>query len=365
MRPTLLFLPNLNVGGAERSIAELARQLHAAGHPVILALGDASGEFLNQLEPRPPVVDFGTSNTFRAIPALRDLIRRENPVSVLGALDHACVALLIATRLSGRRPKTVVSIRSTPSTQLAGPLPWKDRVILALSRQMFRRADALHGVSQGVTQDAVAFYRVPAAKAITIPNPVITDAVLAATARPPHHPWLIERPATTLVAAGRLTDLKDYPTLFRAIARVHASRPGVRLVIFGEGELRASLTDLRTELGLRDVIDLPGFSANVLGEMAAARLFVLSSKTEGLPGVLIQALAAGTPVVSTDCPSGPREILADGRYGPLVPVGDDHALAEAILAELSRPRQSPPPEAFRPYRADVVLADYLRLLELA
>jgi glycosyltransferase involved in cell wall biosynthesis len=230
---------------------------------------------------------------------------------------------------------------------------------------MFRRADALHGVSQGVTDDAIRFFGVPAEKAITIPNPVITEAVLSAASKPAQHPWLRQYPDTTIIAAGRLTDLKDYPTLLRAMARVHAARPDVRLVIFGEGELRDSLTALRAELGLDAVVDLPGYSPNVVAEMAAARLFVLSSKTEGLPGVLIQALAAGTPVVSTDCPSGPREILADGKFGPLVPVGDASALADAILSVLHQPRQTPPAESFRPYRADVVLADYLHLLKLA
>lgn len=139
-----------------------------------------------------------------------------------------------------------------------------------------------------------------------------------------------------ILGAGRLTHQKDFPTLIRAFAAIDPAR-GLRLMILGEGPQRGALESLVRELGLSERIALPGFSPNPFAAMARARLFVLSSAWEGLPGVLIQAMACGTPVVSTDCPSGPREILSDGRYGPLVPIGDAAALAVAIAAALEQP----------------------------
>jgi len=160
-------------------------------------------------------------------------------------------------------------------------------------------------------------------------NPVVTPSLKSLATAPVDHPWIGTNQPPLVLAVGRLTAQKDYPTLLRAFAKVR-SRRNCRLIILGEGELRDSLEALTSQLGIADSVQLPGFADNPFAWMSKASLFVLSSAWEGLPNVLIQAMACGTPVVSTDCPSGPAEILENGKWGRLVPVGDEVALAEAM-----------------------------------
>jgi glycosyltransferase involved in cell wall biosynthesis len=162
--------------------------------------------------------------------------------------------------------------------------------------------------------------------------------MLAKASEPVSHPWFTPGQPPVILGVGRLTPQKDFPTLLRAFALVRRQRPA-RLVIVGEGrtEAKEALLRLAIELGCPDDVSLPGFTHNPFCFMANASVFVLSSLHEGLPGVLIQALACGVPVVSTDCPSGPREILEGGRHGRLVALGDFAAMADAITEALERP----------------------------
>ena len=181
-------------------------------------------------------------------------------------------------------------------------------------------------------------------KVRTIYNPVVTEDLAVQAQAPLAHPWFdvdASERIPVVLAAGRLTGQKDYPTLLRAFKEVRNQRPA-RLMILGEGQQRSALEALVKDLGIQEDVSLPGFVDNPFAYMARADLFVLSSAWEGLPGVLIQAMACGCPVVSTDCPSGPREILEGGTYGPLVEVGDARGLAEAMLSTLES--SVPPPQ---------------------
>ena len=195
-------------------------------------------------------------------------------------------------------------------------------------------------------------------------NPVINPAVMAVAREKPDHPWLAAGEPPVILGVGRLTAQKDFPTLIRAFAEVRKQQP-TRLIILGEGEDRPRLEALADELRVRPDVDLPGFRRDAMAFMARSALFVLSSAFEGLPTVLIEALAAGTAVVSTDCPSGPREILQDGRLGRLVPVGDPVKLAEAMLDTLRRPPGPISAEMLAPFTRDVAVDHYLRLIESA
>ena len=173
----------------------------------------------------------------------------------------------------------------------------------------------------------------------TIYNPVVTAELVSQSRAPLDHPWLQLGAPPVILGVGRLHEQKDFPTLLRAFARVRAKREA-RLIILGEAkhaEYRTELTTLAAQLGIANDVMFPGFVDNPFAYMAHAAVFVLSSAWEGLPTVLIEALACGCPVVSTDCPSGPAEILENGKYGPLVPVGDDVALADAICSVLNTP----------------------------
>jgi glycosyltransferase involved in cell wall biosynthesis len=216
-------------------------------------------------------------------------------------------------------------------------------------------------VSRGAAED-LALSGVPRDLLKVIYNPVITPSLVAQARQEPAHPWLAPGQPPVIMGAGRLTRAKDFPTLIRAFAEIRQHREA-RLMILGEGEERAGLTQLARELGLADDVALPGFTENAMSHMARAAVFVLSSAWEGLPTVLIEALAAGARVVSTDCPSGPREILQEGRLGALVPVGDAHALAEAVLEALERPSTPVPPSALAPFTKDTAVDHYLQVID--
>jgi glycosyltransferase involved in cell wall biosynthesis len=205
-----------------------------------------------------------------------------------------------------------------------------------LLRRTFPHAASIVAVSEGVAEDILQTLRVPSEKVVTIYNPVVTPEIRELAGEPPDHPWFGDEKVPVVLGAGSLSEQKDFGTLIRSFAVVR-SRIAAKLVILGEGSARFQLERLVAELGLQDDVLLPGFVRNPFGYMAQASAFVLSSRYEGLPGVLIQAMACGCPVVSTDCPSGPAEILEGGRLGPLVPMGDVGAMAHAILDMLDRP----------------------------
>jgi glycosyltransferase involved in cell wall biosynthesis len=217
-------------------------------------------------------------------------------------------------------------------------------------------------VSQGAADDIARSSGVPRERVRVIYNPVITPTLLQQIGQTPDHPWFAPGQPPVILGVGRLTAAKDFPTLIRAFAEVRRHR-NVHLMIVGEGEERGRLEALVRELGLDEVVSLPGYKENAGAYMAKSALFVLSSAWEGLPTVLIEALAAGARVVSTDCPSGPREILQQGRLGTLVPVGDVARLAEAMISSLDRGPSTDPAEGLLPFTSDVAVDEYLRLIE--
>jgi glycosyltransferase involved in cell wall biosynthesis len=194
-----------------------------------------------------------------------------------------------------------------------------------------------------------------------IHNPVVTPELFRQVREPVDHPWFAAGMPPVVLAVGRLTWEKDFPTLIRAFAAVRRQRDA-RLLILGEGPERDALAALVAQLGLERDVQLPGWARNPHAFMARAGVFVLSSVSEGLPTVLIEALAAAVPVVATDCVSGPREILQDGRLGPLVPPGDPDALATAIHRQLAEPRPAEAQDGWHSFSIDVATEGYLRLL---
>jgi len=232
-------------------------------------------------------------------------------------------------------------------------------------KRRFRRAGSIIAVSGGVAQELVHCFGVAPESVATIYNPILGADVGRRCAVEVEHGWLgprVERAAPVIVGAGRLVPAKDFPNLIRAAAIIRRDRP-CRVLILGEGPARADLEALAESLGIRDAVDLPGWVDDPMPYMERADLFVLSSRNEGLGNVLVEAIGAGTPVVSTDCPNGPREILCDGELGPLVPPGDPQALAEGVVATLEDP---PDRDRLREgasrFFIDVVAESYLELM---
>jgi glycosyltransferase involved in cell wall biosynthesis len=277
-------------------------------------------------------------------------------------MSHANLIALWAARLARRRTPVMVTVHNTMSQSAPAAGGIAGRLSSRMLRTFYPWARTVVAVSRGAADDLVRTTGLPPEKVEVIYNPVITPELLALARESPDHPWFGPGEPPVVLGVGRLTRQKDFPMLIRAFAEVRRRRPA-RLIILGQGEDRAALEALLEELGVAADVALPGFRENAMAYMSRSALFVLSSAWEGLPTVLIEALAAGTRVVSTDCPSGPREILGDGALGQLVPVGDVRAMAAAIGDALDRPARPVPEGALRRFTRDAAVDHYLQLME--
>ena len=368
-----LVIPDLGGGGAERSMLTLATGLIRRGHEVDLVLFRTRIHYADELPEDARLFALSSHRPDRRTAEhAGDALARLTPVSVTlnpldwfrlaGALDWdprclpggllARQAKAVAAYVAREAPDCVLPSLPRPKiatllgcTLLDDPppvVPTVRNVIQYSQRQrrqaghLFRNAAHFICVSRGVSDSLATSVSVPRERITTIYNPVVTGHLRAGMRQHPDHPWLLDGGAPVILAAGRLTAQKDYPTLLRAFARLAARRP-CRLIVLGEGECRPELQRLVDDLKLTDSVSMPGWVENPFAFMSRASLFVLSSVHEGLPGVLIQALACGCPCVSTDCPAGPAEVLQEGDLGPLVPVGDEIALADAMARVLDEP----------------------------
>jgi glycosyltransferase involved in cell wall biosynthesis len=351
-------------GGAERSLGLVAAGLAARGAEVSLVLASASGPYLADVPASVRVVDLHSGSVPGALPGLVRHLRASAPDAILAGMNHANVVTALAWRIARPSARLVLSERANLSALRDEYRGLRMRITLALARRLYPWATTLVAVSDGVADDLAGWLGLPRSRITVLLNPVVDPAMLTLSAQPPQHPWLARRDAPVIVAAGRLTAQKGFDTLLHAFALARRERR-LRLLILGEGEQRESLRSLAAALGVAEDVDLPGFEPNPFAAMRAASLFVLSSRYEGLPGALIQAMACGTRVVATDCPSGPREILEAGRWGRLVPVGDAAALAAAIGAALDD--RAPPDVRARAaaYSVDAAVGGYAHVLGLA
>jgi glycosyltransferase involved in cell wall biosynthesis len=359
-----IFLPSLEGGGVERCFVVVANALAARGVEVSLALVRAEGPYLADVHPAVRVVDFRARRVWQAVPALVRHLRKARPGAVLSGLGHANAVAALAYRLSGSQSRLVLSEHAHLTSLLADFPGLGMRVTLALMRLTYPWAHVLVTVSNGVGEDLRRHVALPAERMVTIYNPVVDERLRRLSLMAPEHPWLLARDLPVILAAGRMIAQKDFSTLLEAFALLRRERR-VRLLVLGDGELRPALEAQVRSLGLDDDVALPGFAPNPFAAMRAASLFVLSSRFEGLATVLIEALACGTPVVSTDCPSGPREVLEDGRWGALVPVSDAAALAAAMAAALDQPHRADLSARAARFSDDRAIDQYAEVLGLA
>ena len=347
-----VFMADLGGGGAERMMVHLAAGLVERDVRVDIVLARAEGPYLGEIPPNVRVVDLGRGSVSSAIPALARYLRHEGPDVLLATLRHVSLAAAIAHAVARSGSLLFIREANTPS-RLDVPLRnLKARGVGWAMRLVYARATSVLAVSEGVAEDLIRTQGIPASKVVTVYNPVVTPDVAERSHLDPCHTWLSGDGPPVVLGVGSLQPRKDFTTLIEAFALVRKARR-VRLIILGEGPLRGALESRVHELGLADEVDLPGFAANPFAFMSRASVFVLSSVVEGLPGVLIQALACGCPVVATDCPSGPHEILEGGRLGELVPTRDPLAMASAI----ERTIDAPPNRAALVHRSEAFAAD--------
>ncbi|WP_295385680.1 glycosyltransferase [uncultured Thiodictyon sp.] len=350
--------------GVDRAAAHLIPALARRGYGVDLLKVRRHGPNLSAIPPRVRVIDLGSRHTYACLPAIARYLRRERPAVLLSDKDRVNRTALLARTLARVPTRLVFSSGTTISIDLAtrGPLErWIQRQSMG---RLYPFADQVIVTSTGVADDMAAYTGLARRLIRVVPSPVVPESLFTAVLPRPDHPWLGDPAVPLILSAGELCYRKGFDTLLRALARVRAQRP-CRLMILGRGGERDALLTLAFELGVADAFALPGYVPEPYAYMAHADVFAFTSRWEGLGFVPIEALAVGTPVVSTDCPSGPREILADGRYGPLVHVDDDKALAQALIATLDHPL---PPEqlreAARPYGIEASTDAYLNALGL-
>ncbi|MDT0619874.1 glycosyltransferase [Salinisphaera sp. P385] len=325
--------------GAERVSVNLAHEFVAAGHAVDFVLAQGEGELMGEVPPGSGVhvARSGGARAWRA--AIAHYVDTQAPDVLLAMMEGAGVLSLQAAR--GRSVPVYVVSHIHFSRHCRHASRWKERWLMPLAARWYLRGAAgVIGVSQGVSEDIRRAAGLKREKVHTIYNPILTEDFYRKAAEPVDHPWFEpDRGSLTVVTVGRLTAQKDHDTLLRAISEVNRQRP-VRLVVLGQGERREELEALARELGIGEIVEFAGFDPNPYRYIAAADVFALSSRWEGFGNVLVEALACGTGVVSTDCPSGPSEVLGEGEYGELVPVGDSSALARSIVAAASRPAET-------------------------
>ena len=356
-----VFLPSLRGGGAERVMLNLAIGFLDRGLTVDLVLVNAEGPYLSEVPPGIRLVDLRSRRTLSALLPLSRYLRQDPPSALLSAMDHTNAVAFMARKLAGVDTRSVGTIHTTISESVSRANNLRHRLSPLWIRALYPLGDHLVAVSSGVAADFLRTAGRRSPSVSVIPNPVITRNVRVKAGQAIEHPWFARDDVPVLLSVGRLARPKGLNCLLEAFRLVRAER-AARLIILGDGPERGPLERLADALGVSADLDMPGFLENPYKFMANADVFVLSSEWEGLPTALIEALALGTRVVATDCPSGPSEIL--GTDSPwLVPVGDPHALASAINRRLDS--QEPPASHLSPYTVEEAVERYLEVLEIA
>jgi glycosyltransferase involved in cell wall biosynthesis len=333
-RRLALLLPDMAGGGAERVALSLAEAFLAAGHEVDLVLMRAEGELLPLVPAGVRIVDLGARRIRSVLRPLIRYLRSRRPDALQVSMWPLTVIAIVAHRLARSKARLVVSDHIALSRQYGRPAS-VFRLLRATTRIFYPWADARIVVSADAADDLASLSGIDRAGISVIYNPIPAPPADIATIPAIEALW--GGAEARILTAGKLKEQKNQALLLTAFARLVRER-AARLMILGDGPLRADLEGLADRLGVSDRVVFAGFILDPWPYYASADLFVLSSDYEGFGNVLVEAMRCGLPVVSTDCPSGPREILADGDYGRLVPVGDEQALAAAMAQMLDAPR---------------------------
>jgi len=349
MKRLAVFLATSGHSGVDRIMKNLIPELARLGLAVDLITIRGHGPHLEAVPAGVRIMALPVAHVNSAFLPLCAYLVRHHPDAILSDKDRVNRLVLWARKCTGVPATVAVRIGTTVSANLSRRGWLRRRLELASIRWWYRWADRVTVPSEGAARDLEAISGLGPPRLEVIPSPVVDQRIAVAAREPSGHPWLDAGDRPVLVAVGELSARKDFSTLVRAFALVRRVL-NCRLVILGEGAKRRRLEQLARELDLEDSVSLPGFVTNPYAYMKRAALLVLSSVCEGMPVVLVEALALGVPVVATDCPSGPREILDQGRLGGLVPMKDPGAMAEAILQALREPVDSRLlREAVRPY----------------
>lgn len=358
------YIPALHVGGAQQVTVNVANGLAERGVTVDIVLSYGEGLLRAAVSDKVTIIDLETPHILgigigASIPVLRRYLHRREPSILFSAMTFANVIAICACRIADT-DTTVVAVEHDTFSMQRG---FKQRLVSNAAKHLLGSTDCVVAVSEGVKESIVEKTVVDPEMISVLHNPICIDEIRVQAQETVKHRWLDSDQTDVVLSVGRLEPQKDLDTLLRAFALVRKERPQAKLIIAGDGSQRHHLESVADKLGIADDVSFSGYVENVYGYMSRADVFVLSSKHEGLPSTLIEALACGCPVVSTDCPSGPREILEGGVLGPLVPVGDEQALAEAVHTTLDDPTNT---ERLRSraeeFSMNAVIDDYLKFV---
>lgn len=350
--------------GVDRVVANLLPEFTKSAYSYDLLLLKRHGPYLDSVPDNITIKKIPAGSKKTVLPALTWYLLRNQPYTLLTANHQLNRAALLARRLS--RSKTRIAIRMGMSLSAKGKTmkPRERKAFFRSMQRWYPQADAVIAPSKGVGEDLVRLAGVPRQRLHVIRNPIVNQHFYNLSQERADHPWLTSLDCPVILSVGSLEPRKDFSTLLRAFSIIRAKRQ-CRLLILGKGSEKENLLGLARELGVGNDLDLPGFTPNPYPYMRQADVFVLSSKREGASAVIVEALACSTPVVSTDCPSGPAETLQNGKLGRLVPVGNHQEMAKAIADTLDNP---PGPEllwqAALEHRTDLVAEKYLHAMGL-
>lgn len=333
--PLTITMLNVGEGGAQRAMVNFANHLAAQGCTIRIVAGERKGTYLDHLDASVTVTQMGPGFARMVRTMIREL--RSGPApAILATQIKPVLASAIAKAITRTRTRLVFR---PPNRLTVKAVNFRHAVAQKLIPLLYRQGDAFIAVSGAIAED-LAGMGIDRAVIATIPNGVDMAAIARRSRAPIDDPWFAPGAPPVVLAMGRLTRQKGFDILLQAMAQVSHARPDVRLMILGEGELRGELENLAKSLGIERSVRMPGFVDNPYAYLALARLFVLSSRWEGSPNALLEALACGCSVIATDCPSGPREILTRREIGRLIPVDNVEELARNIgeaLEEVTDP----------------------------
>jgi len=330
-----LFLPTLTPGGIETCMLNLAEGFVQQNITVDLIVADYRGDFITKVPDEVSIIDLEVDRVLKSIIPLRQYLVNSKPNVLLSGHTHANIAAIIAGKMSNTKTTVAIGVHNTHSLSTSTSRSIKSKFEKRLYSYMYTYADEIIAVSEGAKQYTVHHTPLTDRDISIIYNPVITDDLYEEITKPVDHRWLSDESLEVVLGAGRLVEQKDFETLLCAFKIVVRDNNQARLLIAGEGPKENELQQMISNHGINDRVELLGYIDDLCAYMNAADVFVLSSKSEGFGIVLVEALAVGTPVISTDCPHGPNEILENGEYGELVAVGDTDAMADAIKGSLS------------------------------
>jgi glycosyltransferase involved in cell wall biosynthesis len=339
----------------------LANGFAKRGYEVDLVLAKAEGPYLKDVADAVRIVDLKSTRVLTSLPGLVRYLRSVRPLALLSAMGHANVVAVVAKVMARVPTRVVVSQRTNFSASGKHARSRRANVMGRLMRWAYCRADGVIAISGGVADDLSVQLEIARENIEVVYNPLDIDRAQALSRLEPTRIFSDEKGHKLILGIGRLEEYKGFIHLIRAFAQVRSGF-SVKLCILGEGPLRESLQAEIERLGLVNQIVLPGFVDNPFAVMRQANLFVLSSGFEGFGNVLVEAMACGTPIVSTACPSGPVEILENGKWGRLVPVGDIDALAAAMAATLDENKHPDVATRAGEFSVDRAVDGYLKVM---